>query len=66
MNSLKCADITKLAMDYFYRDPEMVAKAFMATGEVSILQECKKRNINIAPYLQAEIERHGAMMGLMR
>lgn len=52
------ADVVKIQLDYFYRDPAIVAKAYIAIGDPGILREAKRRGMDLGPHLAREFEEH--------
>lgn len=67
------SDITKITLDYFYRNPDSILAGLTAAAMNDdretcrdILEECRKRNIDIAKLLHDDLVRHKTLWGKIR
>ena len=66
-------DITKITMDYIFRQPDAILAALQCAAEEddkemmhSVLTECKNRGIDVVKLLKDDLGRHERLWGKIR
>jgi hypothetical protein len=60
------ANAAKLHMEFYYNRPAMLVEAMQFMDERTlrkVLKECERRKINLAPHIEAKMEKTAVLLG---